>query len=328
MIKRLLPDWAGSGGTKGNTLALTLTDHSVRYVLASESDEQGATLAAWGTELRGNQTRDAFMKRTKALLPAAGRVIAVLDVADYQIMQIESPNVPPEELASAVRWRATEFVDGSPHDYTLDVLAVSGTPARPANVIAVLAHNDIVRARMLDCQALGCALAVIDVVETAQRNLLHAVLLAESATPRVAALLVTTAGRALMIIAVQGQLYFFRRFEFDADTLAVAVNETQAALVGSSASEEMASRSLTQLHRSLDLWDDSYPDLPLGTLLVEAGPKTAAIINRLKPETGFDTRPLALSAIFKLPPSKASPPWLDSAYLPLLGALLRPAEVE
>ena len=325
MIKGLLPGWAGRASAKGDTLALTLNDHSLRYVLASKSDERGATITAWGSELRGNQTRDAFMKRIKALLPVAGRVIAVLDPADYQIVQIESPNVPPEELNSAVRWRAMEFVDGSPHDYTLDVLAVSGEPARPTNVIAVLAHNDVVRARMLDCQALGRALSVIEVVETAQRNLLHAVLLAESSAPPVAALLVTTAGRALMVIAVQGQLYYFRRFEFDADTLAVAVDEIHAALVGSSASEELASRSLTQLNRSLDLWEDSHPTLPLGTLLVEAGPKTAAIINRLKPETGVETRPLTLSAIFKLPPSKASPPWLDSTYLPLLGAVLRPA---
>ena len=328
LIKGLLPAWAGSGGAKGDTLALTLTDHSVRYVLASKSDERGATIAAWGAELRGNQTRDAFMKRIKTLLPSAGRVIAVLDPADYQIVQIESPNVPPEELNSAVRWRATEFVDGSPHDYTLDVLAVSGEPERPANVIAVLAHNDIVRARMLDCQALGRPLSVIDVVETSQRNLLNAVLLSGSSSPSVAALLVAAAGRALMVIAIRGQLYFFRRFEFDADTLAVTVDEIQAALVGSSASEDSASRSLTQLHRSLDLWDDSYPNLPLAMLLVEAGSKTAAIISRLKPETGVETRPLILSTVFKLPPSKASPPWLDPAYLPLLGALLRPVEVE
>jgi hypothetical protein len=58
---------------------------------------------------------------------------------------------------------------------------------------------------------------------------------------------------------------------------------------------------------------------------VDAGLKTAAIIERLKPETGVETRPLALASIFKVPPSKSPPPWLDTAYLPLLGALLRPA---
>lgn len=310
---------------RGDTLALTLNENSLRFVLASASNERGATIAAWGTELRGNQTRDAFKKRVKTILPSAERVIAVLDPGDYQILQIESPNVPADELRSAVRWRAMEFLDGSPHDYTLDVLSMPGESTRVVNVIAVAAHNDVVRARMLDCQGLGHPLSVIDVAETAQRNLLHAVLLAESAAPNVAAALVVDAGRALMVIAVQGQLYFFRRFEFDTDVLAAAVDEVHAALIGTSAGTESASRSLTQFHRSLDLWDDSHPQLPLGTLRVDAGAKTALIIDRLKPETGVETQPLTLSTIFTVPPSKAPPPWRDTAFLPLLGAILRPA---
>lgn len=327
MIKGLLPGWPWQGRGKGDTLALTLNDNSLRYVLASRSDERGATLAAWGTELRGNQTREAFMKRIKTLLPTAERVIGVLDPRDYQILQIEAPNVPPEELQSAVRWKAMEFVEGSPLDYTLDVLPVGGESARAANVIAVVAHNDIVRARMLDCEALGRPLSVIDVAEISQRNLLHAVLLAESDAPNVAAALVADGGRALMTISVQGQLYFFRRFEFDIDILA-AVGDIQSELIGNDAAAEAVLRSLTQLLRSLDLWDDIYPHLPLGTFRVDAGVKTAAIVERLKPETGTDTRPLALSTLFKVPVSKAPSPWLDATYLPLLGALLRPVPVQ
>lgn len=327
MLKGLVPGWPWQSRGKGDTLALTLNENSLRYVLASKSDERGATLAAWGTELRGNQTREAFMKRVKTILPTAGRVIGVLDSRDYQILQIESPNVPPEELQSAVRWRAMEFVEGSALDYTLDVLPLGGESARGANVIAVVAHNDIVRARMLDCEALGRPLSVIDVAETAQRNLLHAVLLAESAAPNVAAALVADGVRALLIISVQGQLYFFRRFEFDTDILA-AVDDIQSELIGKDAGAEAVLRSLTQLHRSLDLWDDIYPQLPLGTFRVDAGAKTAAIIDRLTTETGTDTRPLALSTIFKVPASRAPSPWMDAAYLPLLGALLRPGPVQ
>lgn len=328
MLKGLLPGGLWRKRGKGDTLALILGDNSLRYVRASQSDERGATLTSWGTELRGSQTREAFLKRVKALLPKAERVIAVLDARDYQILQLESPNVPPEEMQSAVRWRATEFVEGSPDDYTLDVLtAAPEPPPRVAKVIAVLAHNDIVRSRMLDCQALGQPLSIIEVPETAQRNLLHAVLLRESTGPSVAAALVADGAKALMIIAVNGQLYFFRRFEFDTDLLA-AVDEIQSELISNNAAAEAVMRSMTQLHRGLDLWDDTYPRLPLGTFRVDAGIKTDAIIERLRPETGVDTKPLALSALFKVPISRAPAPWADAAYLPLLGALLRPAEVQ
>ncbi len=324
MIKGLLSKLSGRAYVKGYTLALTLEDNSLRYVLAFNTSAQGATLVAWGTELRGSQTRNAFTKRIKSLLPAAERSIAVLAPREYQILQIDSPNVPPEELVSAVRWRAMEFVEGSPNDYTLDVLPVLAEVGRNENVIAVVAHNDLIRARMVDCVELGHPLSVIEVAETAQRNLLHAQLLAEPGAPNVAAALVADAGRALMIVTVKGELCFFRRFEFDSDILAAAVDNVQSALIGTNAGAEALARSLTQLHRSLDLWDDLYPQTPIMTMRVDAGGMTDAIIDLLKVETRLDTRPFDMSLVFKLPNGKAAPPWKDAAYLPLLGALLRP----
>ncbi len=311
---------------RGGTLALSSSEDSLRYVLASQSDERGATLAAWGNELRGFRTPDAFRKHLKAALPRPGRVIAVLDPREYQILQVEAPNVPDEELKGAVRWKATEFLDGSPNDYTFDVLSMAGVGAAGGKVIAVAARNEVVRNLMLACEAIDRPLSVIDVCETAQRNLLHAALLAEPDPPEVAAALVAESRRALLVVVVQGQLYFFRRFEFEADMVAVPVDEAQAALIGAGAGAESAARSLTQLNRSLDLWDDSHPHLPLGTLRVEAGPRTAAIVERIRPDAGVDTQALDLSTIFKVAAGQGSPPWLDTAYLPLLGALLRPAE--
>ncbi len=311
---------------KGYTLALTLNDKSMRYVLASDADERGATIAAWGSELRGSQTREAFTKRIKAVLPAAERTIAILEPRDYQILQVESPNVPEDEMVSAVRWRAMEFVEGSPADYTLDVLTVPGEADRNENVIAVIVHNDIIRARMLDCQNLGHPLSVIDVAETSQRNLLHAVLLAEQAAPRVAAFLVAETESALMVVAVNGELSFFRRFEFDTDILAAAVDSVQSALIGTNTGAEALARSLTQLHRTLDLWDDLFPQTPLETLRVDAGGKTGAIVELLKVETRLETRPMDLSGIFKVAETTLPPPWLDLEYMPLLGALLRPSK--
>jgi MSHA biogenesis protein MshI len=311
---------------RGGTLALSSSEDSLRYVFASESSERGATLASWGTEGRGYQTPETFRKRLKAALPKAERVIAVLDPREYQILQVEAPNVPAEELRSAVRWKAMEFLDGAPNDYTVDVLSQPGATA--GKVIAVAARNEVVRALMLACENIGHPLAIIDICETAQRNLLRAVLLGEPDAPEVAGALVAEARRALLVVAVQGQLQYFRRFEFETDMVAVPVDEAQAALIGEGAGAETATRSLTQLNRSLDMWDDSYPHLPLATLRVDAGPRTAAIVERIRPDAGVDTRPLELATIFKVAAGRgAAAPWLDTAYLPLLGALLRPVEV-
>lgn len=320
-----LIQWPWRKRAKGGVLALTPAESSIRYVFAREASERGATVVAWGSESRGHQTREAFLRRVKARLPAAARVIVVLDPGDYQILQLEAPNVPPEELAGAVRWRAMEFLGGSPHDYTLDVLPIASGGEGAAKVIAVAAHDEVLRQRLLDCKALDLELSVVDVGETTHRNLLHAVLSAEPESPRVGAALVADGGRALFIIAVQGQLYFFRRFEFNSDVLAVPADQAQPELMGHGETSELAARSLTQLQRSLDLWDDSYPHLPLDTLRIHAAARTDAVVERVAPEAGVDTRPLALSSLFKSGGAKGTPPWQEPAYLPLLGALLRPA---
>ena len=325
---RLLPGWPWRGGAKAGVLALALGENSLRYVFARDAGERGATLSAWGVEARGSQTRESFLKRAKALLPRAAEAILVLDPADYQILQVDAPNVPPDEVRGAVRWRATEFLEGSPHDYTLDVLNVAAGGEGTGKVIVVAAHNDVLRARLKDGEVLGLGLTVIDVGETAQRNLLHAVLAAEASDVKVAAALVADARSASMIIAVEGELYFFRRFEFNVDLLAVPVEEAQPVMMAEGEVAEAAARSLIQLQRSLDLWDNTYAHLPLDTLRVHAGPKTAAIVDRIAPAAGVDTRALALSGVFKMAAGRKAPPWEDPAYLPLLGALLRSREAQ
>lgn len=320
--------WPWKSRASGGVLALSPGENALRYVYAEQAGETGATVSAWGLEQRGSQTHESFIKRTKAMLPQAAQAVVVLDPADYEILQLEAPNVPPEEVKEAVRWRATEFLEGSANDYTIDVLNIGSGGATPGKVVVVASHNEVILARMRDAEALGLPLSVIDVRETTQRNLLYAALRGEAAPPRVAACLVAEGEWASLVIAVQGELYFFRRFEFNVDLLAVPAEQAQPELIADGEVAEATTRSLTQFHRSLNPWDDAYAHLPLETLRVHAGPKTAAIVQRLAPEAGVDTRPLSLSRVFRARASRSQPPWEDAAYLPLLGALLRPWEAQ
>ncbi len=318
--------WPWRARAQDGTLALTLTDQAMRYVYATDTGERNATVSAWGTELRGASGREAFMKRIKAQLPPAKRVIVVLDARDYQIMQIEAPKVPAEELRSAVRWRAMEFFDGSPHNFTLDVLTMrqdEDSFGGAQNVIVVASQNDVVREHMKTCEALGLPLSIIDIPETAQRNLLNATA-AGPAERKVEGALSVSAGRALMTIAIDGELQFFRRFEFDLDML-LARGEVHSALMSESPEAETVSRSLMQLHRSLDLWEDNHPRQTVGGLSVLAGGRSDALAERLKGELDIDVTPLSLANVFRLNSQESTAPWLDVAYLPLLGALLRPS---
>ncbi len=320
--------WPWRASAQEGILALTLTEHSMRYVLASEANERNATIVSWGTELRGVSSHEAFMKRIAARLPSARRTIAILDARDYQIMQVEAPNVPAEEMRGAVRWRAMEFFDGSPHNFTLDILTMNqdeesfgGIP----NVIVVASQNDVVKARMQDCALLDLPLSVVDIAETAQRNLLNAATVPAVKPGEVAGVISVDAGRALMTVAIGGELQFFRRFEFDIDKL-LAQGEVQSALMSDSPEAEAISRSLMQLHRSMDLWEDNHPRQPIVSLAVAAGSRSDVLAQRLQTELGIAIRALSLGEVFHLKNTGVPAPWLDVAYLPLLGALLRPSQ--
>ncbi|RZL32966.1 MAG: hypothetical protein EOP35_18995, partial [Rubrivivax sp.] len=105
------------------------------FVLTDASrDDEPARLLRWG------------------LLPAARRIpagdaIALLDPADYQILKVDTPPVPPEELKAAARWQIKELVDVDVADLTLDVMHVGGDVERPQRQLFVIAaRNSAIKA--------------------------------------------------------------------------------------------------------------------------------------------------------------------------------------
>jgi hypothetical protein len=66
----------------------------------------------------------------------AYRCTTVLGGGEYQFMSVEAPNVPREELKTAMRWRLKDMLDFPVDDATIDVLDMPADPnagrARPA----------------------------------------------------------------------------------------------------------------------------------------------------------------------------------------------------
>src|SRR5262245_11748865 len=92
----------------------------------------------------------------------------------YQILLVEAPAVKPDELKSAVRWRIKDMLDYHVDDATIDVLDVplpSGVPQRAHYMYTVAARNDVIRTTIDRFTAGGMPLQVIDIPDTAQRNL-------------------------------------------------------------------------------------------------------------------------------------------------------------
>lgn len=293
---------------------------------------------------------DARSRAVRALGLPAARAIAVLPLTDYQMLQIEAPAVPPEELKAAARWRIKDMVNTHVDDVTLDVMhAGSPQDLNHHQLFVVAAGNEAIKATSLLAQASGLRLAVIDIVDTAQRNLHTRAAARQDLSDRATACLMVHGAHGLLTICIADELFYSRRLEWDPTLAQVAAQSGEAVATPSAPLEpalaesglqwagnalayelggpqEMADvtpRLVVELQRSFDVWERSWPDQPVAQLLVHTGHGSPAMASYLQGLLGLRVQALDLAQA--LPGAEQGGDWggEHQACLPLLGALLR-----
>ncbi len=312
-------------------LLLRRVDGQHAFVLTDgPPGEQPARLLRWG------------------LLPEArpvpaGEAIALLDPADYQILKVDTPNVPQEELKSAARWQIKELVDVNIAELTLDVMHVGGDVDRPNTASArqlfvVAARNSAIKSLTDGAAAIHERVGIVDIWETALRNLLAARARADDLAARACAAVLIDERHCLLVVCAGDELFYTRRLEGDAGLLARARGEQAEAPAADlplgfeyqpggafDAGPAQESPLVVELQRSIDVWERSWPDLPLARLYVvttDHGAEVAALIQRELGQRTLALDPLAAFAP-DAPPPEGEPAAALAACLPLLGAALR-----
>jgi MSHA biogenesis protein MshI len=271
----------------------------------------------------------------------------------YQLLQIDTPPVAPEELRSAARYQIREMLDVHIDDVTLDVMKVGdGQQKGTEHLFVVAATNAVIRQALDLGNALNWTVSVIDIQETAQRNLQTALSQPSGNALRAEAALVLSDGaQALLTISANEELFYTRRLDLPKgfmempwgsadDSSAVSEGFTPvgeyvpdysvgtesygadySGSAGASASTEGAQRVVVEVQRSLDLWDRSWSSLPLAGLKVYAGERSQELATWLTRETGQVVATLELGSLFS--GLDAFVPADVLACAPLLGVLLR-----
>jgi len=184
----------------------------------------------------------------------------LLEPGEYQMLQVEAPNVPEEELKAAVRWSIKDMLSYHVDDATLDVLRIpanQGGVERKRSMYVVTASNEVIKRRSELFQRAHMNLGVIDIPEMAQRNI--ATLYEHEG--RALALLAFDESGGLLTFTSDGELYLARRIEISVGQLQDA-NETSR--------QQYLDRLELELQRSIDHFDRQYSHLPLRRLLVSA----------------------------------------------------------
>lgn len=286
----------------------------------------------FGVERAGDDTPDAFDRRLAGLGLKGLRAQAMLRPAQYQLLQIEAPAVPPEELRTAARWQIREMVHQHVDDLTLDVLKVGDEQVRASgSLYVVAAPNTEIRAVMQTAQALRCEVGVIDIHDLAQRNLQSALARHLGAGDRAHAAIVMVNDRlALLTICAHDELFYTRRIDLGEGFMQAAWGaqealrggaELELTLAGPGEDADRAQRLVVEIQRSLDLWDRTWPKLVLGAIAVQAGARTAEMADWLGRELGHTVLPLDVTALF--PGFEGGSDEDRRLCWPLLGVLLR-----
>ena len=196
----------------------------------------------------------------------------LLRPGEYQMLLLEAPAVPPAELKSAIRWRIKDMIDYHVDDATLDVLDIppeSDQPGRSHSMYAVAARNEVIRGRIKAFEEARIPLGVIDIPETAQRNIsaLH------ETEGRGAALLYFNQEFGLLTITCRAELYLSRRIDIGLGQMLGAAAEAREALFG---------RVVLELQRSFDHFERQFQHVPIAKLLLGPEPEETGLYAHLK----------------------------------------------
>lgn len=216
------------------------------------------------------------------------RCTTSIDSSAYQIVALSAPAVSAAELNAALRWGIKDSLDFPAEDAMIESLGVPRdgvAPGRPASILAVAARRDRVGARVEAFQRSRVPLKVIDVAETAQRNLAA---LFEQGDRGLAFLSFTDKG-GLLTFTRRGELYALRRIDVAASALA---DDAPAEV-----REQRFERIALELQRSLDNFDRLFSQVALQGVLVAPHQGREALVAYLRDNLALPVEPADLDSV-------------------------------
>ena len=298
--KRREPGW----------LAVSLTETAISY---AHSRRNGAD--RWRITLCGSRALDGLdAEQVARELGLQGfQCLALLDPGEYQMLLVEAPNVPPAELKTAVRWKVKDMIDFHLDDATIDALDIPPDPSgtnRAHSMYAIAAKNDSVQACIGRFDSAKLALSVIDIAETAQRNLSALY----EPPQRGVAVLYFSEDSGLLTISFAGELYLSRRIEIGARQIYAVEGERR---------DELFNRIVLELQRTLDHFDRQFRYVPVAKLMLAPEREDSGMEAFLRANLDLPVEAVRLADVLDFEPGAQLDRDTEWRMFHLLGATLR-----
>lgn len=187
----------------------------------------------------------------------AYRCATLLAGGEYQVISVEAPNVPREELKTAIRWRLKDILDFPVDEATIDVLdiPVDKNARAQQSIFAIAARNSVIAPRQKLFTAAKVELSVIDIPEMAQRNI------SAMLEPQGRGVAMVSFGEdgGLLTVSYQGELYLSRRFDVSLEQLLEPDHDRK---------HQYFDRITLELQRSLDHFERQYSFISVAKLVL------------------------------------------------------------
>ena len=328
------------GGASDGRSGLWIGDSRVAYASVQAGTHDRIRVTASVFDEGGTNARKAqqVAARMGALKPKSG-VTSVLPDNCYQVLLVEVPNVPANEINAAARWQIKDQLDFSVDETVVELFRLpeqsraSGTPM----AYAVAARLQSVKEHVREFQDAGLPLDIIDIPELCVRNV--ATLLPQDAGG--VAFLHFTQNHGILTITRGGVLYLVRRIEkgrgaIDAATtgdfahadlesttsLAILKSpDDDASVTDDFNRSELVATIVQEIQRSLDFYDSHYDCEPLSELVLSPGSNIGGLAKLLNEQLGLAVSSLNLNRLFEMQTELSSPE--QGAALLAIGAALR-----
>lgn len=215
------------------------------------------------------------------------RCATLLMAGDYQISAVEAPSVPEAELKTAMRWRMKDVIDYPVEEAVFDLLPIpggEGTAGRTRWIYAVAARAELVKTYVERFDQAKVPLSVIDIPETAQRNVSA---LYEKDARGVGLLYFDDAG-GMLTVTSGGELFLARRFDFTMPQIRQRNDAYR---------EELFGRILVELQRTLDNFERQHSQIAMSRIMLGPEPEPTALGAYLRSNLGVEIAEVALDEV-------------------------------
>lgn len=244
------------------------------------------------------------------------RCVSLMSTDTYDLLMVEAPDVPEEELVEAMRWRVKDMIDFPIEKAVIDVFDIPDQKSSNDMMYVVVAREEVIAKRVKLMLDSGFDLNAIDIMELAMRNVTS--LLPENEQGVAMVWLGLHSGS--ITLTRNGVLYFTRHL--------IGSEKLFGTLYSESVTRDMEGwldTVVIEIQRTLDFYESQYQQPPAaGVVLVPLVKPIDGLTDYLSSQLGVPVRYLELNNLFEI--SEDIELEKIALCLPAIGAALNLAE--